>query len=76
MKTHLLRICPLIELNERILQRIARLLIPNDLTAHNSPKPRKDQLQILIPRHTVQFTNEQYVLRWANVGKGEISDHF
>src|SRR6266550_4479386 len=39
----------LVKFNERILQRVARLLIPDYLTTHNRAKAGQDELQIFIP---------------------------
>lgn len=68
-----LRVFPLLELDERILQAIPTLGITNDLAAHNLPKPRKDEFQILALGHLIQLAHEENVLRGRNVREGQVS---
>lgn len=72
----LLSIFVFIKFDERILQGVTRLLVSNDLAAHDLPEPRKDEVEILVPRHRVELAYEEHVLRWSDVRKWKVSDHF
>ena len=67
--TYLFRIFTLVKLNECILQRIARLLVSDYLTAHNRAKAGEDELEILIPRDGVELAHEKYVFGRSDVRK-------
>lgn len=76
LKIRLLRILPLIKLNERVLQTIPRSLVPDDLARHDRAEAREDELKVLVPRHRVEFAHEEDVLGRSDVGEGKVSDHF
>lgn len=63
------------ELDKRILQRVLRFLVLDDLATEDLSKPRKDQLEVLARRHGVQLAHEQDVLGRCDVGKGQVADH-
>lgn len=65
----------LVKLDERILQRIARLLILDHFARENLAKARKDELQIVAASHRVELTHEEDVFGRANFGKWQIADH-
>jgi hypothetical protein len=63
------------ELDKRILQRVLRLLVPDDLATEDLSKPRKDQLEVLARRDGVQLAHKEDVLGRCDVGKGQVADH-
>lgn len=62
-------------LDEGILQAIARLAIPDNLTAEDLAKPTKDQFQVAIRGDRVQLANEKYVFRRSDLGKRQVAHH-
>uniref|UniRef100_A0A2M3ZQD8 Putative secreted peptide n=1 Tax=Anopheles braziliensis TaxID=58242 RepID=A0A2M3ZQD8_9DIPT len=64
----------ILELDERVLQRIARHLIADHLTADDLAEAAEYDLQIIVRRYRVELAHEQHVLGWRNVRIGDIAD--
>jgi len=66
----------LLELDEGVLQAVARLLVADHLAAPDLAKAGEDQLEVLAFGDLVQLAHEKDVLRRGHVGEGEVPDHF
>jgi len=75
-EANLFSIFSFIKLNESILQRVPSLLVPDNLTAHDGAKPRKDKFEILITCYRVKLAYKQHIFRGSYVREGEVSNHF
>jgi hypothetical protein len=51
-------------------------LVSDNFTTQNLAETAKDELQIFVASHGVQFANEQNVLRRLDLCKRQISHHF
>lgn len=65
----------LLELDESILQAVARLLVADHLAAPDLAKAREDELEVLALGHLVQLAHKQDILGRGHVGEGEVADH-
>lgn len=75
LEIRLFRIFSFIELDEGILQRVASLFIPDDLTTHNLPETGEYELEIFVPSYRVELADEQDVLRGPNIREWQIANH-
>ena len=66
----------LVKLYERILQRIARLLVFDHFAGQDLTEARKDELQIIAAGDRVELAYEQDVFGRTDFGKRQIADHF
>lgn len=73
--SHLLSIVPLIKLNKRILERVTRLLIPDNLTTHNVSESREYKFQIFISSDRIELADKEHVLWRTNIGEGQVPHH-
>jgi hypothetical protein len=64
------------EFGKCVLQGSTSLLIANDLHLDVFIKTRKNQLEIFIDRHRIEFANKQDIFRCSNVGIGQVAQHF
>jgi hypothetical protein len=51
-------------------------LVSDDFATQDLAKSAKDEFEILVSRHGVQFTDEQDILRRLHFGEWQISHHF
>ena len=63
-----------LKLNERVAERVARLVIADDLAALHA-KTEEDHAQVLVLRNWIQLANKENVLRRLHVRIREITDH-
>lgn len=70
-----LGILALLELDERILQRITRLLVADDFAAEDLAKAGEDELEVFACRDGVELADEEDVLGRGDVGEGQVADH-
>lgn len=70
-----LRLLALLELDKRILERVACLLVANNLARQDGAEPREDELQVLALGDLVELADEEDVLWWCHVGEGKVAHH-
>ncbi|KAI3485967.1 hypothetical protein L1887_50621 [Cichorium endivia] len=66
----------LVELDKGVLERVASLFVLDHLARHNPAEAREDELQILAARDRIELAHKEDVLGRADLGKGEVADHF
>lgn len=66
----------ILELDECVLERVARDLIPDDFAAFNFSEPTENYFQVVISGDGIQLTNEQDVFRRSNISVREITYDF
>jgi len=64
-----------LELDEGVLQTVARLLVADNLAAENLAEATEDQFQIFVGGDWVQLADEEHVLWRLDLGKGQIAHH-
>jgi hypothetical protein len=63
------------ELDESILQAVARLLVAYDFARENRTETTEDEFEVGVGSDRVEFANKQDVLGWFDLGEGEITHH-
>ena len=56
-----------LELDERVAQRVTRLLVAYHLAAVDLAEAREDQLEVVVVRHRIQLAHKQHVLRRLDI---------
>ena len=64
-----------LELDERIIERVARLIIANDRAFLDSAEAREDQLEVFVLRDRVELADEEHILGRRQVGVRQIAKH-
>lgn len=64
----------ILELNEGVAQRVARLAVSNYLATSDGPESREDKLEVFVGRDRVELANEQNVLGRLNIRVRNIAD--
>ena len=57
----------------RSRMRRAHSLVMDDLTAHDFPESRKDQVEVFISHYRIKLADKKKVLRWPHVDKRQVT---
>lgn len=60
------------KLDEGVLEGIASLPVPDDLTLLNRAKPAKDQFKVMLLGDRIQLAYEEDILRGLHIGIREV----
>lgn len=65
----------LLELDERVLQRVAARLVPDDFASLDFPESTENNLKIVVGCDGIQFAHEENILRWSDVSVWNVADN-
>jgi len=71
------RLCRLVGVkgHKRVAERVARLVIADDVALRDFPEAAENDFKVLIRRHGIELAHKQLVIRWLRICLWQVTNH-